>query len=619
MTELAKAYVQIIPTTKDLGSNLTKSMSGQVDSAGTSAGESFGSKMVSAIKGVVAAAGIGKIIGESINIGSELQQNLGGTEAVWQGYASTIQNTATSAYKNMGMSASDYMATANKIGALMQGSGIEQSQAVNMTTQAMQRAADVASVMGISTEEAMNAITGAAKGNFTMMDNIGVAMNATTLEAYAQSKGIEGFTYANATNAEKTSLAMQMFMEQTSQYAGNFEQESTETISGSIGMLKSAWTDLLGNLALGKDVDLTTLTSSISAVAKNIVPVLSSVIVQLPNALIQIVSAIAPQLASQGMTLLINLINGFAAGLPTALPMIMQTILQIINAIVMQLPQLFAAGNSFMTGLVQGIMGAIDLLIAVGPDIILALIQALTDGIPMLIENGVMLLTSIIQDLPRIITGICEKLPEMISGIVNGLIDNIGLIIEAGITLFVALMQALPDILRALGPAILDLIVGICDGLMALFDKMVDVGYDLILGLKQGIVDAASAIWDAIVDMCNGIIDGVKDFFGINSPSKLFAEYGGFLMQGFANGVDDNASLVTDSIDSVANDVTRSMRYDLGSAASLSMSGIESGDMSLAQTIAASIGEQKVAVYLDGRQISDSVTKYQRIQARAMT
>ena len=39
--------------------------------------------------------------------------------------------------------------------------------------------------MGIDTAAALESVTGAAKGNFTMMDNLGVAMNATTLEAYA--------------------------------------------------------------------------------------------------------------------------------------------------------------------------------------------------------------------------------------------------------------------------------------------------------------------------------------------------------------------------------------------------------------------------------------------------
>lgn len=77
----------------------------------------------------------------------------------------------------------------------------------------MQRAADMASVMGINMEDAMNAVAGAAKGNFTMMDNLGVAMNATTIEAYAAGKGLD-FVWASASGAEREEMAMRMFLKQ---------------------------------------------------------------------------------------------------------------------------------------------------------------------------------------------------------------------------------------------------------------------------------------------------------------------------------------------------------------------------------------------------------------------
>ncbi len=44
-----------------------------------------------------------------------------------------------------------------------------------------------------------------------MMDNLGVAMNATTIEAYALAKGLD-FAWNSATNAEKAEIAMQMFL-----------------------------------------------------------------------------------------------------------------------------------------------------------------------------------------------------------------------------------------------------------------------------------------------------------------------------------------------------------------------------------------------------------------------
>lgn len=231
----------------------------------------------------------------TIPLGMELEQNLGGTEAVFGEYAESVQTLAETAYKNMGLSASDYMATANKMGSLFQGSGLEQVRAMELSTQAMQRAADVASVMGIDTSMAMESIAGAAKGNFTMMDNLGVAMNATTLSAYALEKGIN-FKWNTASNAEKAELAMQMFFERTEQYAGNFAREANSTLAGSFGRMKTNIQDILAKMALGQDIkpSLENLQESVLAFAHNIVPAVVAILNQLPDLVSGVLSTVGP-------------------------------------------------------------------------------------------------------------------------------------------------------------------------------------------------------------------------------------------------------------------------------------------------------------------------------------
>lgn len=169
-TELGQAYVQIIPSAKGIQGSIGKVLDPEAESAGTSAGEKSGSSFASAIKKFIVTAGIGAAVTKAINLGGELEQNLGGTEAVFGDFAGSIQDSANQAYKNMGLSASDYMATANKMGTLFQGSGMDQQKSLDMTASAMQRAADVASVMGLDTSAAMESIAGAAKGNFTMIN-----------------------------------------------------------------------------------------------------------------------------------------------------------------------------------------------------------------------------------------------------------------------------------------------------------------------------------------------------------------------------------------------------------------------------------------------------------------
>lgn len=275
---IATAYVQVMPSTEGITHNLEEQLGGAGEVAGKKAGSSFIGKMGKVLASAAAVKVVADFFKGAIKQGAELQQNIGGTQAVFGKAATDLTSRATQAYKSMGLSASDYMATANKMGALFQGSGMSQVQSMQLTTKAMQRAADVASVMGIDTAAAMDAVAGAAKGNFTMMDNLGVAMNATTLQAYALEKGIN-FDWNTASQAEKSQLAMEMFFDRTSQYAGNFAKEAEGTISGSLGMLKASWADFLGNLVTGGDVRGTfrNVFKSVVTVAKNILPAIGNI------------------------------------------------------------------------------------------------------------------------------------------------------------------------------------------------------------------------------------------------------------------------------------------------------------------------------------------------------
>ena len=234
----------------------------------------------------------------------ELEQNLGGSKSVFGEYAEKVKEASEMAYSSMGASQSEYLATANKMGALFQGSGVEVERSMELTVQAMQRAADAASVMGIDTSAALEAVTGAAKGNYTMMDNLGVKMDATTLKAYALEKGMAS-TWEEMSNAEKAELAMQYFFEQTEKYAGNFKQESRETISGSIGMMQASietWIAGLGD----SEADIGQLTENVidsfQTVVDNTVPIVENVIQSAPQIYDSIMSAVAersPELAEK--------------------------------------------------------------------------------------------------------------------------------------------------------------------------------------------------------------------------------------------------------------------------------------------------------------------------------
>ena len=81
--EVAKAYVQIVPSADGIRAALTDVFDEETDGLGAKVGQSIGAQLVGTIKKVLAAAGIGKIIKDSIDMGGALQQSIGGIETLF--------------------------------------------------------------------------------------------------------------------------------------------------------------------------------------------------------------------------------------------------------------------------------------------------------------------------------------------------------------------------------------------------------------------------------------------------------------------------------------------------------------------------------------------------------
>ena len=92
-TELGKAYVQIVPSAEGISGSISKAIGGEA----TSAGKSAGMNIAGAIKGMIAAAGIGTAIKSSLEAGGNLQQSFGGLETIYGEAADAAKKYASEA------------------------------------------------------------------------------------------------------------------------------------------------------------------------------------------------------------------------------------------------------------------------------------------------------------------------------------------------------------------------------------------------------------------------------------------------------------------------------------------------------------------------------------------
>jgi hypothetical protein len=75
----------------------------------------------------------------------------------------------------------------------------------------------------------------------------------------------------------------------------------------------------------------------------------------------------------------------------------------------------------------------------------------------------------------------------------------------------------------------------------------------MIQGLIGGIQSKAAAVKAKITDLANSIKSKMKSMMDIHSPSRVFREFGGYIGEGLAIGIDKSKKMVLDSTEALGN------------------------------------------------------------------
>lgn len=564
MADIGTAYVRVAPNMTGIQSKIAAGFKGSAGPATAALGEEVNSNagpFQSAIGklggiakaggiaiGVGMAAGIAGLValtGKAVMSAAELEQQIGGSEAVFGEYAKTIQEKGAQAFKTAGLSQQEFLQGANKMGSLFQGAGFSVQQSMNMSAESMQRASDIASIMGISTTEALEAVTGMAKGNFTMMDNLGVAMNDTSLNAYALEKGL-GKTTQQMSIQEKVGLAQQLFMEKTAKYAGNYAKEN-ETLSGSLNTTKKAFDNLLsGQGDVGDFID--SLLNTIDIAIPQITAMLPKIVEGIGSVLKALVPALAkalPTLVPALITAVQDLLNALVAALPT-----------IVQVLVTALPVLIKAFVQLFLAIVQALPQIIQIIAQAIPEIVNAIVTSLTapDALQAIILGAVALLLAIVEAIPIIVTALVDALPVIIKNILAVLTNPqfIQAMINAGVQLLKAVISGMVSMVGSVIGAAWDIIKAIGNVLSP--SSLLNIGKDVVKGLWNGISDMGGWLKDKIVNFVKDKIPGpIRKALGISSPSKVAAGLGREVPAGLALGIEKASGMVEKAATSMAD------------------------------------------------------------------
>lgn len=407
--ELAKAYVQIVPSAEGIQGKITEALGGEPAAAGDAAGQSLGAQLVGTLKKVIAAAGIGKIISESINLGGALQQSLGGVETLFKDSADTVKAYAAQAYKTVGLSANDYMEQTTSFAASLLSSVSQDTQAAaDLANMAMVDMADNSNKMGSSMQDIQNAYQGFAKQNYTMLDNLKLGYGGTQAEMQRLLKDAEklsGVHYDLGNLADMYSAIH--VIQQEMDITGTTAKEAATTLTGSFAAMKAAAENVMGNWSTGAD-----LTEPLQALADtaqtflvdNLLPMIGNVLAGIP----EIVYSLVPELLQTGTELLSSLAQGFTEGIPeffsTALPQLLAFTDQLRD----NAASFVDAGLNLITQLLNGLIAGLPDLIAYVPDIIINICGVINDNMPKILGEGVAIIL-------QLVVGIVKAVPDLLA------------------------------------------------------------------------------------------------------------------------------------------------------------------------------------------------------------
>lgn len=349
-------------------------------------------------------------------------------------------------------------------------------------------------------------------------------------------------------------------------YFQSMEKQS-QTVNGQLSTLKDNASQLVGTLSEGFSTTLageilpmlnemaTSLQEAfqiggIEAFSSKFGEVFSNLIVKLAEGL--------PQLLGIGSSILQNLLLGIQTNLPTISQSAIQVIQTFVNFILQNLPMVLNMGIQIILQLILGIAKTLPELIPQIVDCVLLIVETLIDNIDLLIDAGIQLIIGLAEGLINAIPKLIDKIPIIIEKLLQAIINNLPKILSIGIQLLIELGAGLVSAI----PQLIAMIPQVVSAIINAF-KNTDwgsVGRQLLEGLLNGFSNAGNIIWNAIKKVGNSMIDGIKSFFGIHSPSRVMADIGKYLPQGFAVGIEADTDTAVKAIDEMNNEIEKKMK-----------------------------------------------------------
>lgn len=612
MADIAKAYVQIIPSAEGIKGNLTEMFGGEAASAGMAAGSSFAGGMGKAIGaakiGATAVAATGAIVtaatgalvrgasgvaeyGDNID---KMSQKMGISAQAYQEWDAIMQHSGTS-IDALKPSMKTLAQQAQKGAEEFQALGISEEEVKNLSQEDL-FAKVITGLQGMEEGTERTAITSRLLGRGAT--ELGALLNTSAEDTEAMRQKLYELGGVMSDDAVKASAQFQDTLQDMGTGFDSLKRNMLSEFLPAVTTVMDGMTDIFtGDSEAGLEKmssgitefvgNLTNILPDFLNVAANIVMALGEGIIQnlpaLTDAVINVIGQLGnmiiqnlPLLLETGLQIILTLANSISQALPTLIPTIVSVILEMVNILIQNIDLLVDAGIQLITGLALGLIQALPVLMEKAPEIIMALVEAIIQNLPTLIMASLQMVQTLAQ-------GISENLPQ---------------IIEMGIQIVVSLVAGLIQMLPQIVSTSLQLIGSIKDTFMSI--NWLELGLNIIKGIVKGIVSGAAELVNAIKGLATKALESAKSAFKIHSPSALFRDdVGQMIGLGVVEGIEDTTNPIMNAMSNLSD-----MSVNRFNAASMLGSG---AGYRTAELAPAGMGDLTIPVYIGNKKFETAV------------
>lgn len=214
---------------KDFESNLQKAQN-QMDAFDKKIGVSVAS-IGRAVEGVgkkmsILSAGLVVAGGKAFTMAADFQDAIGATDQIFNEASETVNNWAKNLSSDFGIAKEEALKYSNLMGSMLINIGqLTEEQAAKQSAKLIELAGDLTAMYGGTTQDAVRALTGALKGNNTMLDNYGMAVNDALVKQKAFELGLSSGTGELSLQARQAAT-LALIWEQTGAAQGQASREA---------------------------------------------------------------------------------------------------------------------------------------------------------------------------------------------------------------------------------------------------------------------------------------------------------------------------------------------------------------------------------------------------------